>query len=83
MTEKVDKYIRGGLFLCGLPFLYYVITRTEPDWLYYTSLLFIFAGMIYSLVADWHLGKKKEVKRRLMMYGIFIAILIILALVSG
>jgi hypothetical protein len=79
MTTNTDKWIRGAFFLAGLPFLYFVLTKTEPNWIYYVSLSLIFAGIVYGMIADWRMGKKEQVKKRLMIY----AAVIILVLVLG
>ena len=62
----------------SIPFLYFVFTKKEPNWLYYASLAVIVAGTVYNMVVDWQMGNKKKVKGRLMLYGIFVIIAVLL-----
>jgi|GEM_PF-5192338 len=78
--NKADSVIRIFFFIAGFPFLYYIFTQKQPDWLYFTSLAMIVMGLIYNLISDWRKGKKQQVKKRLMIYGIIVAIVLILSL---
>jgi hypothetical protein len=68
------------VLLGGIPFLYIVLTKTPFNWLYYVSLAMILGGTILNMVIDWKSGNKQQVKRRLITYGIIIAIAVILGL---
>jgi hypothetical protein len=75
-NTKTDSRIKLLFFLAGIPFLYFIIARKEPNWIYYTSLSMIFLGIIYGLVSDWKQGKQKQVKTRLITYAVLIIVLV-------
>ena len=69
------------IFLASIPFLYFVISDREPNWLYYLSLSILIGGSIVNMIWDWRAGKRKAVKIRLITYGVIITICLILALI--
>jgi membrane protein insertase Oxa1/YidC/SpoIIIJ len=75
--NRTDTALRVLFFLAGIPFLYFVFTQRDPNWIYYTSLALIFIGLIYNLLSDWNKGKKAQVKKRLIMYAVFIGIMLL------
>jgi hypothetical protein len=80
--NKSDSVIRIFFFIAGFPFLYYIFTQKQPDWLYFTSLSMIVLGLIYNLISDWRKGKKAQVKKRLMIYGVIISLGLVLSLLA-
>jgi hypothetical protein len=66
--------VRLFFFLCGLPFLYYVLTGKEHDNIYTISLALIVIGAIVGMVLDWRAGHKRRVYTRLIIYGIILAV---------
>lgn len=80
--NKADALARILFLVAGIPFLYFLLTKKEPNWIYYTSLSLIIAGLVYNLFSDWKAGRKQRVKQRLVIYSIFIVLFLILTLVK-
>jgi predicted membrane channel-forming protein YqfA (hemolysin III family) len=78
------KLLPQLLTLIGsIPFLYFIFTKKEPNWIYYASLILIFAGVVYSMVVDWQQGNKKKVYSRLLFYGAFILLALLLGIFTA
>ena len=82
ISNRTDRLIRTLFLLSGIPFLYLAISRSEPNWLYYTSLAAVFAGVVYTMLSDWQQGKKAIVKKRIKYYGIMIVVLAAVASIA-
>jgi hypothetical protein len=80
VNAKTDSRIKLIFFLAGMPFLYFILTGEQTNWIYYTSVSLIFLGIIYSLLSDWIKGKKNRVKTRLFAYAGIIFLLVVIGL---
>jgi hypothetical protein len=79
MTKNLNL-IRGFFLLAGIPFLYFVLTGREPNWLYHTSLAIVLAGIVFNMIVDWKAGKKKNVYQRLGVYALIFLVFFLMSL---
>ena len=65
-------------FIAAIPFLYFLFTKEPYNWLFYTSVLIMLAASFGINILEWKGGERKKVKSRMVMYGIYAVILIII-----
>lgn len=78
MTTTISR-LRWLSFIAAIPFLYFVFTNQPPNWLYYLSLGLILTAYVGQLFFLWRSGNTKEVKSKLLILGIMLAIFLLLA----
>lgn len=67
---KIFSAYRNLLFVpASITFLYFVFSRSQANWLYYSSLMVIAGGSIAGMIRDWKQGKRGRVKSSLLQYG--------------
>ena len=66
--------------IAAIPFLYFLFSEEPYNWLYYTAVLLLMGSTIGMNIVEWRNGERQKVKRRLVMYGIYAIIFMILIL---
>ena len=69
------------IFIASIPFLYFILTDTEYNWLYHASLSMILVCSTISLIDHWRAGNTGHVRSSLLQYALIIVVCIALALV--
>ena len=73
------SFFRWVTFIAAIPFLYFVFTDQPQNWLYNLSLGLIVGAYVGQLFFLWRSGKHKEVKNKLLITGVLLAVLMVLA----
>ena len=69
------------IFLASIPFLYFIITDEEYNWLYHASLSMILVCSTISLIDHWRSGNTRLVRNTLLQYAVIIVLCISLAVI--
>ena len=69
------------IFLASIPFLYFIITDEEYNWLYHASLSMILVCSTISLIDQWRAGNTRLVRNTLIQYTIVILVCLSLAII--
>ena len=85
-VDKFFKMIRRQsilqslIFVASIPFLYFILTDEEYNWVYHASLSVILVCSTISLIDHWRSGNTKYVQSTLLKYGVIIVVCLSIAL---
>jgi hypothetical protein len=68
LSNKIAAFFSWVEFLGMIVFITSRLFFRQNDWLALTSIILICSGYFYRIYADWKAGRKKSVKRRLLLF---------------